>query len=232
MNKFIQAVKDLNTKAIEDLLQKDPKWIAWAENDGKNALHYLCAINIAGDQQKATASLQILKLLLKSGTDINSIHHIKDGCGFFPATPLWYAYTRGRNEVLYKYLLTNGADPDNCMFAIAWYDDAEAAALFGSHGAEIDNGSIGDTPFLAAFNWKRFKVAEWFLQNGANVNFADKKGNTALYYAVKRKLPDEQITMLLKYGSDIYKENHEGISAQKLAEINRQRKILKLLETQ
>ena len=56
MNKFIQAVKDLNTKAIEDLLQKDPKWIAWAENDGKNALDYLCAINIAGDQQKATAS--------------------------------------------------------------------------------------------------------------------------------------------------------------------------------
>lgn len=228
MNKFIQAIKGLNTGTIEEILQKEPKWITWAESDGKNALHYLCGEDISKSPEKAADSLQTLQLVLKNGMDINSIHHIKDGCGFFPATPLWYAYTRGRNKLLYTWLLNNGADPENCMFAIAWYDDAEAAALFKSHGAEIDNGAMGDTPFLAAFNWKRYTITEWFLQNGADVNFADKKGNTALFYAVKRKSDTAQIELLLKFGADINIENKEGISPKKLAELNRQRKILNL----
>jgi hypothetical protein len=232
MNKFILAIKDLDIPAVQQMIQKDPKWVTWAEDDGKNALHYVAAVQVKDDLQKAEAALQLFRYLLENGMDRNAIHHIKDGCGFFPATPLWYAYTRGRNKALYTWLLDNGANPDNCMFAIAWYDDVEAASLFKSHGAEIDNGFIGDTPFTGAFNWKRFAVAEWFLQNGANVNFSDKKGNTALYYAVKRKLPDEPIKMLLKYRADINKENHEGISPKKLAETNRQRKILKLFEAQ
>lgn len=228
MNKYIQAIKGLDLNLVEALLQKEPKWAGWAEDDGKNALHYLCAVSISGHQQKAGTSLQILKLLVKSGLDINAVHQIKDGCGFFPATPLWYAYTRGRNETLYTYLLNQGADPEHCMFAIAWYDDAEAAAQFMAHGANIDDGSIGETPFIAAFKWKRFKVAEWFVANGAGVNFADKEGNTALYYAVKRKYPLEQIQMLLKFGADFKQENKQGLSPQKLAGLNRQRKILGL----
>lgn len=228
MNKFIQAIKDLNTGAVEAILQKEPKWINWTESDGKNALHYLCGVDISKSPDKAADSLQILQSLLKKGMNINSIHQIKDGCGFFPATPLWYAYTRGRNKLLYTWILDNGADPGNCMFAIAWYDDAEAAALFKSHGAEIDNGFIGDTPFLAAFNWKRYGVAEWFLQNGADINFRDKKGNTALFYAVKRKLDAAQLELLLRFGADINMENNEGMSPKKLAEANRQKKILNL----
>jgi len=226
MNKFIQAVKDLDLPYLEALLQKEPKWINWAEDNGKNALHYLCGVDVSKDPLKAEASFLILKLLLKSGMDMNSVHKIPDGCGDFPATPLWYAYTRGRNEELFTYLLGVGADPEHCMFAIAWYDDAEAAALFKKHGAVIDDHSNGDTPFLAAFMWKRFKVAEWFLKNGADVNAADKDGNTALYYAVKRKYKIEQIQVLLKFGAGFDRENNKGISPKKLAEANKQRKIL------
>ena len=163
--------------------------------------------------------------------DINSTQRIPDkNCGFFPATPLWYAYTRGRNEKIFKYLLLNGANPNHCMFAIAWYDDAESAALFKKYGADIDDHSGPDTPFLAAFNWKKYKIAEWFLKNGADVNAADDKGNTALFYAVKRKLKEEQIQLLLKYSANINKKNNVGISPKELAESNRQRKILALLQ--
>lgn len=160
---------------------------------------------------------------------MNAVHRVPDpNCGFFPATPLWYAYTRGRNETLYKYLLKAGANPEHCMFAIAWYDDVKSAALFKKHGAAIDDGSGGDTPFLAALNWKKFMVAEWFLQHGANVNFADIKGNTALFYAVKRKYKTVHIQMLLQYGTDCQKENSEGVSPKKLAEQNHQRNILQV----
>jgi len=228
MNRFITAIKELNLSRIEELLQKEPQWLSWKEDDGKNALHYLGGVVISKFPEKAETSLGILKLLLKSGMDINSIHNIPDGCGVFPATPLWYAYTRGRNELLYKHLLAHGANSDHCMYAIAWYDDAEAAALLKKYGASINGDTGADTPFIAAFNWKRYHVAEWFLANGADVNFADDKGNTALYYAVKRKLPIEQIQLLLKYGADLDIRNKEGISPKILAETNRQKKILSL----
>jgi Ankyrin repeats (3 copies) len=230
MNKFVRAIKDLDITLIEELLQKRPKWINWSEDSGKNALHYLCGLNISEDEQKAGISLQILKRLLKGRMDINSIHQIKDGCGFFPGTPLWYAYARGRNETLYTYLLSVGASPDNCMFAIAWYDDAKAAALFNAHGAKIDDVAGSDTPFIAAIKWRKFNVAEWFLKNGSNVNFADQEGNTVLFYAVKRNFQIEYIRLLLQYGANFNKENKEGLSPKKLAELNHQRNILNLLK--
>ena len=227
MNKFIQAIKYLDLTSVEEILQRESKWINWSEDDGKNALHYLCGIDISNEPQKVEMSLQILKLLLKSGMNVNSVHKIPDRCGVFPATPLWYAYTRGRNEKLFTYLLAKGANPDNCMFAIAWNDDVRSASLFKKHGATIDDGIDGSTPFLAAFQWKRFQIAEWFLQNGANINFADPEGNTVLFYAIKRKYKIEQIRLLLRFGADFNKENKAGISPKKLAELNGQKKILK-----
>ena len=228
MNKFIKAIKSLDLFSTKELLQQQPEWSQWHEDNGKNALHYLCGISVSGDSQKAEASLQMLRLLLKSGMSINSIHIIKgEGCDFF-ATPLWYAYTRGRNEKLYTYILKQGVDPNNCMFAIAWYDDVKAAELFKKYGAAIENDNGVDTPFLAAFNWKKFKMATWFLKNGANVNATDNDGNTALFYAVKRKYPVEQIQLLLQYRADLNKKNKAGISPKLLAEQNSQRKILSL----
>jgi len=111
-------------------------------------------------------------------------------------TEEWYAYTRGRNEKSVTWLLANGADSGHCMFAIAWYDDVKAAALFSKYGA--------------------------------NVNFKDREGNTALFYAVKKKYKIDDIGLLLKFGADPDIENQQGISARKLAEMNRQRKILGL----
>ncbi|QKJ32784.1 ankyrin repeat domain-containing protein [Mucilaginibacter mali] len=225
MNKFIQAIRNLDHPAVEVLLEKDDKWLNYAEDGSKNALHYLGGVAVS-DEAKADTSLQILKLLLSKGMDMNSVHQIKDGGCFFPATPLWYAYTRGRNKLLYAYLLSAGANPQNCMFAIAWYNDVEAAALFKQHGADIEALAGEDTPFLGAFHWRRFEVAEWFLQNGANVNHPRGDGNTALFYAVKRKYKPEQVQLLLRYGADPDHENHAGISPRKLAEANRQMKLL------
>ncbi|HTI10733.1 MAG TPA: ankyrin repeat domain-containing protein [Puia sp.] len=229
MNKFIEAVKSPDLRQVKEMVQKEPGWLTWSEDSGKNALHYLCALPLSKDPSKAADALPILKYLIKAGMDINAVHKIPDErCGFFPATPLWYAYTRGRNEKLVTWLLANGADPEHCMFAIAWYDDVKAAGLFKKYGAGIDDGSGGDSPFLAAFTWKKFNVMEWFLKNGADVNFRDKEGNTALFYAVKKKYKIGLIGLLLQFGADPDIENQQGISPRKLAEMNRQQKILKL----
>src|ERR1041385_696945 len=119
MNQFITAIKNLNLAAVKAILETDPKWVYWSEKGGKNALHFLCAVPVSGSPSKSKASLEILKLLLTKGMDINSIQKINERNNFFPATPVWYAYTKGRNETIYKYLLKKGANPENCMFAIA-----------------------------------------------------------------------------------------------------------------
>jgi hypothetical protein len=227
MNKFIQAVKYLDLTSIEEMLHRESKWIKWCEDGGKNALHYLCGLDISKDPRKVEISLQILKLLLKGGMDINSVHKIPDDYGIFPATPLWYAYTRGRNEKLFTCLLKNGANPDHCMFAIAWNDDVKSANLFKKHGAKIHDEDGGDAPFLAAFMWKKLNMAEWFLKNGADVNFVDSEGTSALLYAVKRNYEIENVKLLLQFGADFNKEK-DGLSPKKLAELNGQKKNLNL----
>ncbi len=229
MNKFIQAVKDLDYDAVRTLAAKDPKWLQWAEKDGKNALHYLGGVTVGDDPAKADISLQILDFLLDGGMDINSVHLIGDGACPFEATPLWYAYTRGRNNRLYTRLLELGAYPGRCMFAIGWYDDAEAAELFVKHGATITDDAGNHMPFVAAFLWRKYAVARWFLENGADVDTTDEHGNTALFYAVKRKFPDEMIGMLLDFGADPDHANHEGVSPRSYALAKRQRKMLNLL---
>jgi len=224
MNKFITAVTTLDASAVKDLAE-DPKWIGWSEPTGKNALHYLCGVPNLGDDKKES-SLKILKLLLRSGIDMNCIHLIEDkNCGF-PATPLWYAYTRGRNEKLYKYLLKQGANPDHCWWAMSWFDDVDAGKLWLKHGAEIDEI---DQLFVGTYGWKRYKFAEWLLDLGADVNAADEKGNTALMIAVKRK-DEDAIRFLVGRGADPTAKNADGRSARDIAESKGPKRLLTLFD--
>ncbi len=228
MNKFITAIKALDFDLVEPLVRRDPKWLAWSEPSGKNALHYLCGVGPSDDPQKADDALKILKFLLKGGMDINSVHKIPDKNCDFPATPLWYAYTRGRNEELYKYLLKNGADPRNCMWAIAWYDDVAAAKLWLKHGAKIDERPSLNDLFLGSFQWKKYKFALWLLDQGADINASDQNGNTALMLAIKRK-DEAAIKWLITRRANPEKLNNDGLSARTVAQTKGPKRLLDLL---
>ncbi|PYS86299.1 MAG: hypothetical protein DMF62_16310 [Acidobacteria bacterium] len=253
MNKFIQAIKDLDADAVKAIISSDPKWLKWEEKDGKNALHFLCGVPmvemrpggkaIKNLDKASDASLKILKFLLASGMDINSVHRIPDkSCGYFPATPVWWAYTRGRNEKLYTYLLKQGADPRNCMYAITWYDDTKAATFFKKYGVfqkkpafksayfeDIDNPGNMDSPLLAAFAWKKWKMAEWLLKNGADPDSKDQRGATALFHAVRKKYEASPIKLLLKYRADPDRPVNDGRTPRSLAAKYRDKTILNLL---
>lgn len=229
MNKYIQAIKDLDYDAVKDFVSQDPKWIGWAEPSGKNALHYLCGPG-ARDDGDPDLRLAILKLLLKRGMDINSVHRIEENnCDFFPATPLWYAYTRGRNEKIYKYLLKKGADPSNCWWAIAWYDDVEAALLWLKHGAVIGGKPSLNDLFLGSFQWRKYVFARWLLDRGADVNARGPNGLTALMLAVKRK-DEPAIKWLVSAGADPDRESDDGISARKIAATKGPKRLLNYFE--
>ena len=227
MNRFVTAVTSLDVDTVRELL-KQPKWLSWAEPSGKNALHYLCGLNLGDDRAKNEAALSILKTLLKSGMNIESPHRIDEkNCDAFPATPLWYAYNRGRNQKLYKYLLKQGADPDHCWWAIAWYDDVKAADLWLKHGAKLGVDPGLNDLFLGTFAWKKYTFVRWLLEKGADANARGPGGLTALMFAVKRK-DEEAVKMLLKYGADPDRASDKRISARKLAEEKGPRRIASL----
>jgi uncharacterized protein len=255
-NKFIQAIKDLDFESVASILKTEPKWLDWEERDGKNALHFLCGVPmiemrpegkpIKNVKEASERALKLLKLLLRSGMDINSIHRIPEKHGFFPGTPLWWAYTRGRNEKIYTYLLKQGADPRHCMYAITWYDDTKAANLFKKYGAfgqnhlrkrvgslkyfeDIDGPSGMDSPLLAAYAWKKWKMAEWLLKNGADPDAVDQRGATALFHAVRKKYEADHIKLLLKYGAEADRPSNDGRTPRSLAARYRDKTILSLL---
>lgn len=251
MNKFIEAVTSFDAAEVDRLLRTGDRWRTWSQPDGKNALHFLCATPIVADPTvpaeqlkhpdpaKVAASLTILKALIKNGLDINSIHRIPDkNCGHFPATPVWYAYTRGRDEKLYTWLLKNGGSANNCLFAITWYDDVKAANLFRKHGAlyqaassEIAGGvELVSQCLFAAISWKKFRMADWLLKNGADSNIMDPKGNTPLQYVVKKKYQLNAIKLLLRNGADPDRKNPKGESARSIAARYRDKTILELIE--
>ena len=227
MNRFITAVVSLDDSLVRELL-KEPKWATWAEPSGKSALHYLCGVR-PKNKLEATASLKILRLLLKSGMDINSPHRIEgQNCDSFPASPLWYAYTRGRNETLYKYLLKDGCDTRGCWWAIAWYDDVKSGELWLKHGAKIDENPTLDELFLGTFQWKKYAFAKWLLEKGADVNARGPRGLTALMLAVKRK-DEDSIRWLIDTGADPDIRSDDGTSARAIAESKGPKRLLHLL---
>jgi ankyrin repeat protein len=103
--------------------------------------------------------------------------------------------------------------------------------LFKKQWAQIQDPSGKDTPFTAAFYWKRFRVAEWFLQKGSDVNAQDDGGNTSLHLVIRKKYDLEAVRLLLRYRADVNIKNNEGISLKAMAETNRQRKFLALFKS-
>lgn len=229
VNKLTTLVRNLDFTGLNRLLDEEPHWLQWAETDGKNALHLLCSLDVKGKPAKATASLRILQLLVGRGMDINAVHQIPDHGTTFPATPLWHAYAKGKNKKLYTWLLQNGANPDNCMFAIAWQNDIKAAGLFYHHGASLTDANGRHTPFLGAVNWGNLRIAKWFLEHGADVNTADDHGDTALHYAVRKGYNPAFIKHLIKAGANPALANSEGATPLGLARETNHKNLISVL---
>lgn len=231
MKKLLRAIAILDLPAITALLDEDPGLVSETDASGKNALHYTAEVDVTNKPERAAAVLEILKLLIERGGDLNSTHQIKDGGEILQASPLWHAYVHGKNIEMVKFLLEKGARPDNCMFAAGWNDDVESAELFKTHGAAIDEVAHDTTPFSAAFLWRKFVAAEWFLQNGADVDFTDKDGRTALFHAIRKRFSPAQVQILLSAGADPEKADNQGVTPRQVAERNRDHAIVKAFES-
>ena len=206
---LFNAIKSLDAEAVSALLDSHAELALAKDERRRNALHVLCGL--PASSRTSARSLALARLLLDRGFDVSEPAFV-EGEGAFKATPLWYALSRGRNLPLAKLLLKRGSTSEYCLWTAGFHDDVEAIDLLVKAGARLDPVAEDETPFLGAIKWSRFKAAERLLRHGANVNFQNSKGMTALHFVVKKNSDRRHVEMLLRHGADPHLRDAKGES--------------------
>ena len=224
--RLFRSLKALDLEAVETLLEAEPALRRVTDERRRNALHFLCGLT-ASERTRAR-SLKLAEYLLRAGFDVNEPAFVEGG-GAFKATPLWYCLSRGRNLALARLLLKHGSTPEYSLWTAAFHDDVEAIDLLVASGATLDPVTEDETPFLGAIKWSRFRAAERLLHHGANVNFRDSKGMTALHLVLKKNSDRKHVEMLVRYAADPRIKDRQGRTALDMVARRRDKSYLELL---
>ena len=207
--RLLALLKDLDWRAVKAALEESPELRSYRGDKGENLLHLCCGIDIQKRGLSSADSVKMAGVLLDASFDINQEAFTE---GDWKATPLWYAIGRGKNLALADYLLKRGADPEYCLWAAAFNDSPAAVKLLVRAGAAVD--PVGsDTPFMFAIQLSHFESAKALLAAGADVNFQNQAGKTALHYLLKKRSPPQYVRMLLEHGARLDLRDREGATA-------------------
>jgi len=224
---LIDAVKRLDAGTVAVILDAKPELLRVMDDRQRNLLHLACAVPPAKRARSDDAAqVRLADLLLDRGMEIDTPYG-RDAC-----TALFEAVARARSLALVKFLLKRGADvasaPGGGLFAAGWWQDLDILDTLLDAGADIDV-IVGVTPFLACWCWKRFDAAKRFAQRGADVNFQDPKGRTALYHAVDREFAPPLIAWLVEHGASPDIAANDGVSPALKASRKRDKRFSKAL---
>lgn len=226
---FIQLVQTWQAAEVRAALAAKPSFATMVAPNGMTPLHRCCRTNLKKSGLPAKASIGTAKALLKAGADVNTVRIIIDEGEEFRATPLWYAVAWGQNAALAKFLLEQGADPNNCLFASAWAQDATLTEMLLQYGAAVDPVAFGETPLMFILKARKLAAAAVLIKHGADINHRDAQGFTVLHHAVKKKFTQQQTGELLKLGADRSVKNNDGENPSELAKQLGQTGLAKLL---
>jgi ankyrin repeat protein len=194
--RMLALVKDLRSMEVAAALAEKPELLTYRDDRGRSWLHLCCGVNPKSKKPKSADRVKTARALLDAGLDIDGEAFRE---GEWKATPLWYAVARGRCLPLARFLLERGADPNHCLWAAGFNEDVAMIKLLVAHGADIDPVTEGHTPFLGAVQWSRFRGARALLELGANVDFQNASGMTALHYMLKKGSDERHFRMLIQY---------------------------------
>jgi ankyrin repeat protein len=199
--RIIEAVRNLDLESTKELLRAKPSLLTVTDRQGRNLLHLACSASCTKLNIPEAMSARIVTFLLDRGLDIES--PMRAGpCG--GCTALWFAVGRGRNSTLVKLLIKRGAKPTRApggaLYAAGWYEDIDILDLLIRAEATIDV-VVGITPFLACWCWRKFEAAKFLARKGADVNYQDPKGKTALHHGVEKEFDPALLKWLVKHGA-------------------------------
>jgi ankyrin repeat protein len=223
---IIAAVDRLDLTATRHLLRATPSLCSVTDRQGRNLLHLACSVPPVKRGTSGTAQCRMAGFLLDEGFEID-LPMGRDKC-----TPLFFAVARARNLNLVKLLLERGAAvsaaPGGGLYAAGWWQDLKILDALLKAGAQIDV-VVGVTPFLACWGWKRFDAAKFLATKGADVNFRDRRGKTALHHGVEKEFDPALLKWLIGHGASADVEDGEGVSPRLRASRKRDKRYLAAL---
>jgi ankyrin repeat protein len=215
---MLELVRAFRWREVENALAETPGLIEVRDKRGRNWLHVCCSVNPKARGLRSGDAVRTADALLHAGLDVNEAAFSEQS---WQATPLWYAIARGENLTLARHLLRRGADPNHCLWAAAFRDDLPAIELLVAAGADVDPVTEDETPFLCAVKTSHFRAARLLLELGADVDFQDRHGMTALHYMLRKGSDKRHLKMVIAHGARLDLANHEGTTA---AEIMRRKR--------
>ena len=104
------------------------------------------------------------------------------------------------------------------------------------YGTQVSVNSVepatGDTPLILASREGDSNLVSLLIENGANINYVNMNGDTALMQAMNkgRSTDANTVAKLLDYNADVSMENNEGVTALMLSAITGTRLFMVLFE--
>lgn len=220
---ILDSVQNLDLPLTKKLLDEKPPLITVTNRGGLNLLHLACSASCSKLKVSEASSAHMVDFLLDHGLDIEAAVG-RDHC-----TPLFFAVARGRNSTLVKHLIKRGAQPalapGGGLFAAGWWDDVKNLRLLIEGGAPIDI-DVGMTPFLASWCWRKFEAAKFLALRGADVNYQDQRGKTALHHGVEKEFDPALLGWLVKHGASPDINDKAGVSARLKASRKRDKRFV------
>ena len=182
--RLTEWVKAFRADDVAAGLDESPDLLSVRDQKNRNWLHLCAGVDVMKKRGlDVDDSVRLAGVLLDRGLDVNDAA-FKEGT--WCATALWYAVGRGRNLALAEFLLDQGSTPEHCLWAASFNEDVDMIELLVERGAPLEAIAERETPLLGAVKWSRFKGAGALLAAGADPDFKDEKGMTALHYMLKK----------------------------------------------
>lgn len=190
------AAKAWDAATTEALLATARDFALTTDSKGRTALHLACAVKPSGLPSADLHGLKTVAALLKAGADLEAAVPADKDEGDHRSTPLWFAVARGENLPLVQFLLTRGADPSTCLWAVVWRDDEVFCRELLKHKPRLNLRAHGETPMFYAARLQRLKTLDLLIEAGADPTIADNKGRDAIDIARDHRLPKDLIDRL------------------------------------
>lgn len=204
------CVKAFDTGAVVAGLKSRPELLHHADERGRNWLHLCASVEARRRGLDPAAAVPLAGALLDLGIDVNAAAFTE---GTWRATALWYAVSRGGNIDLARYLLASGSTPEHCLWAAVYREDLDMIALLVDAGADLEAVAEEETPLLHAAKYSRFRGAEVLLEAGADPDYRDVRGMTALHYMLKKSSDIRHLRTFAAYGARGDIPNRDGRTA-------------------
>ena len=194
-----QLVKTFQVDEVSAGLREKPALLVVRDKRGRNWLHLTASVDVdAKPALDPRDSVKQADVLLNLGIAINAPAFTE---GDWHATPLWYAVGRGRNLLLATHLRERGSTPEHCLWAACFRQDADMLNLLINAGANLEAVAENETPLLGAVKWSKFDAARILLEAGADPNYRDVDGMTALHYMLKKNSDTAHFALLVEHGA-------------------------------